>query len=62
MKHGYIPSKMLDTMQIPIVKTNTGDVTDKNNYRPIAVATFMLNVMELLILRKTECSLDTSDN
>ena len=55
MKYGCIPSGMLDTTLIPIVKTKTGDVTDKNNYRPIAVATSMSKVMELLILSKTEC-------
>ncbi len=60
MKHGYIPSDMLDTTLIPIVKT--GDVTDKNNYRPIAVATSVSKVMKLLILSKTECFLNTSDN
>ena len=62
MKHGYIPSGMLDTTLTPIVKTKTGDVTDKNNYRPIAVATSMSKVMELLILSKTECFLNTSYN
>ena len=62
MKHGYIPSGMLDTTLTPIVKTKTGDVTDKNNYRPIAVATSMSKVMELLILSKTECFLNTSNN
>ena len=62
MKHGYIPSGMLDTTLSPIVKTKTGGVTDKNNYRPIAVATSMSKVMELLILSKTECFLNTSDN
>ena len=53
---------MLDTTLTPITKTNTGDVTDKNNYRPIAVATFMSKVLELLMLSKTECFLNTSDN
>ena len=32
MKHGYIPSGMLDTTLTPIVKAMTGDVTGKNNY------------------------------
>ncbi len=45
-----------------IVKTKTGDVTDKNNYRPMAVATSMSKVMELLTISKTECFLNTSDN
>ncbi len=64
MKHRYIPSGMLGTTLTPIVKTKTSDVTDQNNYRPIAVATSMSKVMELLILSKTECFLNTctSDN
>ena len=62
MKHVYTPIGMLDTTLTPIVKTKTGDVTDKNSYRPIAVATYMSHVMELLILSKTECFLNTSDN
>ena len=62
MKHGYTPSGMLDTTLTPIVKTKTGDVTDKNNYRPIAVATSMSKVMALLVLSKTECFLNTLDN
>ena len=53
---------MLDTTLTPIVKTKTGDVTDMNNDRPIAVATSMSKVMELLIHSKTECFLNTSDN
>ena len=59
IKHRYIPSEMLDTTLTPIVKTKTCDVTDKNNYRSIAIATYMSNVMELLILSKTECLLNT---
>ena len=51
MKHGYIPSGMLDITLTPVVKTKTGDVTDKNNYRPIAVATSMSKVMELEYIR-----------
>ena len=62
MKHGYIPSGLLDTTLTPIVKTKTGDVTDKNNYRPIAVATSMSKVMEILILSKTEFFLNTSES
>ena len=37
-----------------IVNTTTGDVTDKNNYRPIVIATSISKVKELLILSKTE--------
>ena len=62
MKHEYIPSGMLDTTLTHIVKPKTGDLTNKNNYRSIAVATSMSKVMELLIIIKTECFLNTSDN
>ena len=59
MKHGYIPSGMLDTTLTPIVKTKTGDVTDKNNYRPIeSCYVYVKGYGTILILSKTECFLN----
>ena len=30
--HGYIPSKFMDTLLIPMVKDKTGDITDGDKY------------------------------
>ena len=35
--HGFIPNELMNTMIIPLVKDKKGDVTSKDNYRPIAV-------------------------
>ena len=62
VNHGYVPSQILDVMITPIIKNKTGDTSDKNNYRPIAIATVFSKVLELLIMGKIECFLYTSDN
>ena len=36
--HGCMPSDLTDTVLVPIVKDKTGDISDKGNYRPIALA------------------------
>ena len=37
--HGYLPSMFMKTAIVPIIKNKTGDASDKNNYRPIALVT-----------------------
>ena len=56
--HGIVP----DTMIIPIVKHKCGDVTDKNNYRPIATAIVLSKCLEMLILKRCIKYLNTTDN
>ena len=36
-KHSYLPVSMLDSVVVPLVKNKNGDLSDKNNYRPIAL-------------------------
>ena len=41
LKHSYLPSAMLDSVIIPLVKNKcgeSGDLSDKNSYRPIAIS------------------------
>ena len=35
--HGYVPSILMETIIFPFIKDKKGLVTDKNNYRPIAI-------------------------
>ena len=60
--HGYMPSDMISTVLIPIIKDKSGDVTDKSNYRPIALSSIMSKVFEHLLLDHMESFLYTSDN
>ncbi len=48
--HGFIPSSFMQSTIIPLIKDKTGDITDTNNYRPIALATMSSKIMERVIL------------
>ena len=43
VSHGYLPSDFMKTAIVPIIKKKTGDTSDKNNYRPIALVTACSN-------------------
>lgn len=47
--HGYLPKEMTKTIVVPIVKNKTGDIADKNNYRPISLATVLAKVLDNLL-------------
>ena len=50
------------TQIVPLVKDKKGDVTSKDNYRPIALTSMLSKVLELIILSKYEWCLDTAPN
>lgn len=60
--HGYIPGKVLETVLVPIIKDKKGIVTNKDNYRPIAIANVASKIVEMLILLKYENYLTSSEN
>ena len=62
MTHGYVVSKIVETVTIPVINNKSGDATDKHNYRPIAISTTMSNVLELLMLHKMYPYLNTTVN
>ena len=59
--HGFLPSDLTDTLLVPIVKDNTGDISDKGNYRPIALASVISKVFEIALLVKLDKYLYSSD-
>lgn len=60
--HGYIPKKALETVLVPIVKDKKGNITDVDNYRPIAIATVASKIIEVLLLNKYESFFATNCN
>ena len=38
LSHGHLPTQFMKSTIIPIIKNKSGDITDINNYRPIALA------------------------
>ena len=51
--HCFIPENFMKSV-ITIVKDKTGDITDKNNYRPIALSTMMSKIIEKIFMDRYE--------
>ena len=50
---------IMDTVLVSLVKDKKGLLTDKNNYRPIAITSVASKMLEKVILRKVEHLLNT---
>ncbi|KAL0893463.1 hypothetical protein ABMA27_013667 [Loxostege sticticalis] len=60
--HGYLPSDMMRTIVVPIVKNKTGDLADKNNYRPISLATVISKVFDSVLNARLNMYIKLHDN
>ena len=60
--HGYLPSSMLSVVIVPIIKDKSGKISAKDNYRPIAIASILSKIIELIILDRIEICLLTNPN
>ncbi|KAL0851461.1 hypothetical protein ABMA28_007258 [Loxostege sticticalis] len=49
IRHSYLPSDLMKTIIVPIVKNRTGDISDRGNYRPISLATTVAKVLDSLL-------------
>ncbi|CAG9134717.1 unnamed protein product [Plutella xylostella] len=49
LSHSYLPPDLVRTLVVPIVKSKTGDVSDKSNYRPISLATIVAKVLDSVL-------------
>ena len=60
--HGHLPSKFMETVILPIIKNKRGDITNKDNYRPIAITNVFSKVFEAVLLHRYSALLVTTDN
>lgn len=60
--HSYLPADMLRTVVVPIVKSKTGDISDKSNYRPISLATILAKVLDGLLNTRLDTYVQIHDN
>ena len=60
--HGYIAEGVMESIIIPLVKDKKGDITDKDNYRPIAITAVSSKILENLLLLRYRSQLDTVHN
>ena len=47
ISHGYLPTDFMKTALIPIVKSKTGDTSDKNSYKQFAIVTAASKLFEI---------------
>ena len=53
---------MIDNILVPVIKSKTGRIMSKDNYRPLALASVVSKVAESIIFNRISCYLDTYPN
>lgn len=59
--HGTLPSPMLSVLLVPVVKDKTGKISSIDNYRPIALASVVSKVLEIILLERVQRHVVTTD-
>lgn len=60
--HGVLPDSLISVVLVPIIKDKSGKISSKDNYRPIALASVMSKVLEIIILKRSSEYLTTNYN
>ena len=62
LTHNYLPLHFMDTLIIPILKNNKGDITSCDNYRPISITNILSKIFESVLLHQYEDLLCSQDH
>ena len=62
MVHGLLPDSMLSVLLVPVVKDKAGKISSLDNYRPIALASILSKVLELIMLDRINELIYSTDN
>ena len=46
ISHGFLPETMLSVVLVPVIKDKAGKIYSKDNYRPIALASVIANLLK----------------
>ena len=60
--HCYVPHDLIKTTVIPLLKNKSGDISDINNYRAIALSNCINKLMETVILHSFQSFDSDSDD
>ena len=60
--HGFLPESLMSVVLVPIIKYKSGKINSKDNYRPIAIASTMSKLLEIILLERLSNFLLTSSN
>ena len=62
ISHGFLPESMLSFVLVPVIKDTTGKISSKDNYRPIALASVISKLIEVIMLDIIENNMNTHPN
>ena len=62
LRHNHLPSGLTKVVLVPILKDKTGNISEKDNYRPIALASVSSKLLETIVLNRSREALQTSDH
>ena len=62
VKHSCVPHLFAKVVLTPIVKDRSGKLSEKDNYRPIAMASVSSKILERVILNRSSDQLSTGDH
>ena len=60
--HGFLPNSLLSVVLVPIIKDKCGKTKNKENYRPIALASIMSKIFKNILLDRMLVILSTMSN
>ena len=62
ISHGYLPESMLSVVLVPVIKDKAGKISSKDNYRPIALASVISKLVEVIMLDRIEMYMNINPN
>lgn len=62
LMHGILPETMMSVLLVPVIKDKTGNISSIDNYRPIALASIISKLVEVIILDMLSDYVETTDN
>ena len=60
--NGYLPPAMIKTVLVPILKSRSRRVSDKSNYRLVALSTTLSKIFEKVLFKRLKQYLNTCEN
>ena len=60
--HNHLSTSLLDTIIVPLIKDKNGNISDADNYRPLAPTSILSKLIESVILHKYSKLLYTTNN
>ena len=52
--HGILPDSLMSVVFVPVIQNKCGNINSKDNYRPIALASIVSKLLEIIILNRIE--------